>query len=697
VLQGTRFTAWLEDAPRITPPWQITPQSLFVTFYGSAEFACFLALTWPLPSRILDLYAEFRNCTNGLSLPCGRSLLGALRAYGLDGIASTEKEDMRALAIRGGPYTPTERQELMQYCATDVDALSRLLTVMTPTLDLGRALLRGRYVAAAAQVEWAGVPCDIETWRLLCDHWDDIRSKLAQAINREYGVFVPATTALDPETRFGHAVLQLAATYQIDPYALAAAAEHLWCEERTLYHETVTARRLARQRTGLTPAQIARWERSGHDAATWPGLDTVAQELAWELPTLGIGVVEADQEDVQDFAGRLWELLREEEDRLPQRQDPRLLSRAVALVTEDPESWAASGPLRFSAERFATYLQRRGIPWPRLASGALALDDATFKGMARVYPAEIGPLRETRHALSQLKLRDLAIGPDGRNRTLLSVFGSSTGRNQPSNSAYIFGPSCWLRSLIKPAPGHALAYIDWSQQELAIAAALSEDPAMMAAYQSGDFYLWFAKEAGAAPPEATKATHSTLREVYKVVSLGVLFGLSEYGIARRLQVPVCQGRQLLHHHKHVFRRFWQWSDAIEIVGMLGGRVRTAFGWQVYTGPKTSGRSVRNFPMQAGGAEMLRLATCLAVERGIRVCGLIHDAMLVEAALPDIEAVVQQTQAAMQEASEQVLPGFPLRTEASVVRYPDRYQDPRGIGMWTLVQSLLDGAANAVPF
>jgi len=697
VLQGTHFSAWLDGTPLVTPPWQATPETLFITYYGSAEFTCFLALGWELPVRTVDLFVEFRNATNGVSLPCGRSLLGALHAYGLQGMASETKEDMRALAIRGGPFTPTERQELLQYCATDVEALGRLLRVMAPALDVPRALLRGRYIAAAAQVEWQGVPCDVDTWTLLCDHWDELRLKLVHAINREYGVFVPATTVLDPETPFGHAVLQLAAAHQLDPYALAAAADHLWREERTLFHDTRAARRQARQRTGLTRAQITRWERRGHDAATWPGLDEVAHELAWELPALGIGVVENHHEDVPDFAERLWELLRDEEDRLPPRHDRTLLSRALALVTQDPESWTASGPLRFSTERFAAYLRRVGIPWPRLASGALAMDDATFREMARAYPAHIGPLRDVRHALSQLKLRDLAVGPDGRNRALLSVFSSRTGRNQPSNAQYIFGPACWLRSLIKPAPGRALAYIDWSQQELAIAARLSGDQAMMDAYHSGDFYLWFAKEAGAAPPEATKATHTATREVYKVVALGVLFGLSEYGIARRLHVPLSQGRELLQHHKAVFRRFWQWSDAIEIVGMLGGRVRTAFGWQMSIGRDTSGRSVRNFPMQAGGAEMLRLATCLAVERGIPVCGLIHDALLVEASLTDVDTAVQQTQAAMQEASEQVLPGFPLRTEATVVRYPDRYQDPRGKGMWELVLSLLDEPHEEIPF
>ncbi len=54
----------------------------------------------------------------------------------------------------------------------------------------------------------------------------------------------------------------------------------------------------------------------------------------------------------------------------------------------------------------------------------------------------------------------------------------------------------------------------------------------------------------------------------------------------------------------------------------------------------------------------------------------------------IEGVVVQTQDVMREASETVLPGFPLRTEAKVVKYPDRYIDPRGARMWDTVQDLL---------
>jgi DNA polymerase I-like protein with 3'-5' exonuclease and polymerase domains len=300
----------------------------------------------------------------------------------------------------------------------------------------------------------------------------------------------------------------------------------------------------------------------------------------------------------------------------------------------------------------------------------------------------VAPIRELRHTLSQLRLNELTVGADGRNRCLLSAFQSRTGRNQPSNAKFIFGPSTWLRSLIRPEPGTAVAYCDWSAQELGIAAALSGDPRMREAYRSGDPYLWLAKHVGAVPTDATKKTHGQAREQFKVVSLGVMYGLSAEGLARRLNVPPCRGWELLRFHQQTFRTFWEWSDRIEAEAMLTGRLRTVFGWTVHIGRDVNPRSMRNFPMQANGAEMLRLACCLLTERGIRVCAPIHDALLVEGLADGIAGVVAETTEAMREASELVLPGFPLRSEAKVFRHPERYSDERGKAMWKTVRQLL---------
>ena len=64
-------------------------------------------------------------------------------------------------------------------------------------------------------------------------------------------------------------------------------------------------------------------------------------------------------------------------------------------------------------------------------------------------------------------------------------------------------------------------------------------------------------------------------------------------------------------------------------------------------------------MQANGAEMLRLACCLATERGIEVCAPVHDAVLNCAPLERLDADAGGMQDAMREASRMVLNGFEL--------------------------------------
>jgi hypothetical protein len=358
-----------------------------------------------------------------------------------------------------------------------------------------------------------------------------------------------------------------------------------------------------------------------------------------------------------------------------------------SALGEDDSSY--SGPMRFSSERWAQYLLRQGIRWPVLPSGKLALDDATFREMARSHPIEVAPFRELRYTLSQLRLNELAVGQDGRNRCLLSPFASKTSRNQPSNSKFVFGPAVWIRSLIKPEPGRAVAYIDWSQQELAIAAYLSGDQRMQECYLTSDFYLSFAKMAGAVPMNATKQSHAAEREAFKTVSLGVLYGLSAEGLARKLNVPACRGRELLRMHQETFKSFWVWSDQIEAQAMLSGELQTVFGWTLHVGPAVNPRTLRNFPCQAHGAEMMRLACCLATERGLPICCPVHDALVCDEETNQIEDAVAGTQEAMREASEVVLPGFALRSEAKIVKYPARYVDKRGKAMWETISTLLN--------
>jgi DNA polymerase I len=116
-------------------------------------------------------------------------------------------------------------------------------------------------------------------------------------------------------------------------------------------------------------------------------------------------------------------------------------------------------------------------------------------------------------------------------------------------------------------------------------------------------------------------------------------------------------------------------------------LQTAYGWALNVAEDANPRSVQNFPLQGNGAEMLRLACCLLTERGMRVCAPVHDALLVESPVEVIEQTVETCQREMEKASELVLPGFPLRTDCKVVRYPDHYADVRNNALLDVLNRL----------
>jgi DNA polymerase-1 len=536
-----------------TPPFPIGPDSLFVAYYASAEISCFDVLGWPRPQRILDLYTEFRNLTNGLSTPAGAGLIGALIYFGLATIGTEEKTMMRDLILRGGPWSDEEWTAIVDYCASDVDALGRLLPALLPHLDLGRALLRGRYMGNLAVVENNGVPVDAHLISLAKKHWEDIQDDLIAGIDADYHVY----------------------------------------EGRT-----------------------------------------------------------------------------------------------------------------FKEDRFEKFLEREGILdyWPRLESGRLDMDDAkrhTFREMAKMFPI-ISPIRELRHSMATMRLfSDLQIGEDGRNRAILSAFRSKTGRNQPSNAHFIFGTSTWIRGFIKPPPGYGIAYIDWSSQEIGIAAALSGDENMMADYAAGDPYIEFGIRAGLLPAGSVKRGNELVRDMLKACVLGVQYGMGYHTLAFRIGKSTITARQLIRAHQQQYPKFWTMADSAVVCAMQGGQISTVFGWNVRADSGANWRSLMNYPMQANGAELMRLACSMAVERGIEVCAPVHDAFLICAPLDRLDADVAEMKFIMEEASRIALGGFTIKADCPefgkdgkpeefpmVIRYPNRFMIKRGVTMWDNVMKHL---------
>jgi len=347
------------------------------------------------------------------------------------------------------------------------------------------------------------------------------------------------------------------------------------------------------------------------------------------------------------------------------------------------------GDWHFSVAQFERYLARVGIAWPRhQTTDKLDLRAKTFDGMAKAWP-ELEMLRQLRHARNKMRRIKLAVGPSGRNRTVLWPFQSKTGRTQPKASQWIFSPAVWLRSLIKPAPGRAVAYIDWSSMEFQIAAALSGCQPMLALYATGSPYVEFAKRFDEAPEFATKTSHAHIHERYKIGCLGVQYGMQAETLAQRLGLSTFVTHEMLGQHHGLFNTYWQWVEDWVARALDTGVMRTAFGWTCRTGiTEFNARSIGNWPVQSTGADILRLACVWAHRRGIQLCGPIHDAVLIEAPIDRIEADVAVMQEIMRRASRVVLGGHELRTDATIVRYPDRYSDKRGLEIWADVLGLL---------
>lgn len=360
------------------------------------------------------------------------------------------------------------------------------------------------------------------------------------------------------------------------------------------------------------------------------------------------------------------------------------------LIEETDHAYGVYDQGSFRIHLFEKYLKAQGITWPSHEAGGPQLDRETFKSMATRHP-QLADLYELRKTLAEMREIKLTVGRDSRNRALLSPFQSKTGRNQPSTTKFIFGLPAWARSLIKPERDAALAYLDFSSQEVAIAACLSGDDQLWQAYASGDPYIQFAIDAGLAPNGATKESHKAERDACKVIMLGVQYGMSALGMARGAGIHILEAQDLLQRHKDVYLAFWKWAEQNATAGLASIELHTVFGWKIKAG---LGRDVKentflNWPMQANGAEMLRLA-CIAVqEANIKICAPVHDAILIESSIDQIDDDVARSRALMQKASEWVLgSGRQCRVDADIVRWPDRYIDGRGAKMWSFMQSHL---------
>jgi len=122
--------------------------------------------------------------------------------------------------------------------------------------------------------------------------------------------------------------------------------------------------------------------------------------------------------------------------------------------------------------------------------------------------------------------------------------------------------------------------------------------------------------------------------------LATQYGMASETLAARLGVSTFEAYEMLNQHRELFAQYWRWSDDWVQRALQTGTMWTAFGWTCCTGiTEFNERSIRNWPVQATGADVLRIACILATRHGIKLLAPVHDAVLIEAPINRIEADV----------------------------------------------------------
>jgi len=321
-----------------------------------------------------------------------------------------------------------------------------------------------------------------------------------------------------------------------------------------------------------------------------------------------------------------------------------------------------------------------GYQWQASVSGYyLKMDKSYLKQLAHQYP-ELRLFYDAITTISSIQSTDfLMLETDGFIKPSLHLMTQKTGRNSPKPSeGYLLNASHWIRCLIKPKPNHCIISIDWCQQEIGIAAALSNDNKLIDIYDApdGDVYLTLAKMAGFAPPSATKKTHPEIRQLFKTMQIGLGYGKAVWSLTKDIKQlsnsmtfsdAYNKAQQIHHWHKTTFTGYWQWTENTINQARQSGIIQSKDGWTYFVTDAVRDTQLLNYPMQANGAALMRLAIVnLAQYENIDLICTQHDAIYVNAKNCDKERIIQQIQHSMDQACSDLFNDkITLRTDVTV--------------------------------
>ena len=362
----------------------------------------------------------------------------------------------------------------------------------------------------------------------------------------------------------------------------------------------------------------------------------------------------------------------------------------------------------WSDARFERFLIRRGIHvWSRLETGKIETSGDAFRLMYHIPGIE--ELHALKDSIGFIARARLPIGRDGRNRPSLFPFGTATGRNAHAKSP--FNAHAAVRSFMLFQPGSIGAYLDWRTQEVGVAAIWSGDQKLKADYAGGDIYHALANMCGLTndpDPTRWKKENRPMRDRMKPLQLGISYGMGVPSLARGLNRHPLIASAIIEKHKRTYPRFWEWRAAMVQTAMLDRYIESAYGWPLRITTSPNQRTLFNFPMQSGGAEMLRLAAWRLCEAGIVPIMLIHDGILFEETDP---GKIELAKEIMLQAGRDVCDGFEIGVDVDQYLIGDnftgdqiegfpggaRYHDKRPMAqkLWATIMDTLE-TIGAIP-
>ncbi|MEY4348867.1 MAG: hypothetical protein RL719_164, partial [Actinomycetota bacterium] len=250
-----------------------------------------------------------------------------------------------------------------------------------------------------------------------------------------------------------------------------------------------------------------------------------------------------------------------------------------------------------------------------------------------------------------------AVGSDGRIHTNYVQTGTSTGRLSSE------GPNLQnipikteqgreIRDAFVVGEGYeTLLTADYSQIEMRIMAHLSEDAGLIEAFNTGEDLHRFvgSRIFGVAPNEVTTA----MRSKVKAMSYGLVYGLSEYGLAKQLRMSNAEAKQLMADYFDRFGGVRRYLAQIVDHAKLNGYTATSLGRRrpfddlkspIFQIRENARRAALNAPIQGTAADIMKLAM-IQIDHAIIDAGLksrmllqVHDELVFEVAPGELETL-----------------------------------------------------------